>query len=812
MLNNGTIATSTKGQFDRTLRTVFTHDHFGPSTHQQVGFYQGLVIEPKGSRWRNPEKYPEEYYSEGRADGGPTSWRADILFPHDSSRDYREFLLEFSDFQLAYKKGGGGTAEFPVPDPDNVINPPVKNEPGLPVLVEHAKQCPGTTAAPPCPEAVSAADPGTQVVNYRNEPIPHRIAVNPDSNKTQALGWQGDLSHVFRSIERAWTPMNAPPDQWPVRPLSKDTRQFDPATPILRADEDDKVQVRVLVGGFEEGHNFGVQGMRWLFEPSDPNSGFRNNQMMGISEHYEFEVPQFPRGTEGQHTDYRYAPGSAVDDLWNGLWGMLRAYSAKRGDADGGLLLELPNNPKHLAKYDNKPDFKGICPIQAPTKPFEVAAYLAKDVLREGTLVYNHRGDYLHDPSAIVYVQTKDIAADGKLAADINPEPLILRANAGDCIEVTLHNRLPSGTPPDPDGWNTLPMIVEHFNANEINPSNEVGLTPQLVFHDVSDKAGLNVGFNKPRTVLPGHSFTYQWYAGAITIDKSNQADSTTRDKWVATPIEFGAINLMSSDPIKHSNKGAVGALVVEPQGATWPEYGSMSDPKAPGQTLKTRSQLTVTLADGVKTFRDFVLIFQNDLNLQYSGGKPVPNTAEAEDSEDSGQKAFNYRTEPLWKRMGFAPETHLSCGWRATDGTVFGAKDDFGNPVTECTNKYDFTDVLSNGKVGGDPVTPVFTARAGENVRFRILHPGGHARNNVIQVHGHNWQEEPYTSGSAVLGNNPLSNWQGSQYGVGPGSHFDLLFDSAGGTNRVTGDYLYRDQGSFPFSGGLWGIFRVTP
>lgn len=36
---------------DRTLRTVFTHDHLGPSTHQQVGLYAGLVIEPAESSW-----------------------------------------------------------------------------------------------------------------------------------------------------------------------------------------------------------------------------------------------------------------------------------------------------------------------------------------------------------------------------------------------------------------------------------------------------------------------------------------------------------------------------------------------------------------------------------------------------------------------------------------------------------------------------------------------------------------------------------------------------------------------------------------
>ena len=38
---------------DRTLRTVFTHDHFGPSTHQQAGLYAGLVVEPKDSEWKS---------------------------------------------------------------------------------------------------------------------------------------------------------------------------------------------------------------------------------------------------------------------------------------------------------------------------------------------------------------------------------------------------------------------------------------------------------------------------------------------------------------------------------------------------------------------------------------------------------------------------------------------------------------------------------------------------------------------------------------------------------------------------------------
>ncbi len=83
---------------DRTLTTVFTHDHFGPSTHQQAGLYAGLLIEPKGSSWFDPVSGAR---MGGRPDGGPTSWRADI-HTADPKDSYREFALEFADMQMAY--------------------------------------------------------------------------------------------------------------------------------------------------------------------------------------------------------------------------------------------------------------------------------------------------------------------------------------------------------------------------------------------------------------------------------------------------------------------------------------------------------------------------------------------------------------------------------------------------------------------------------------------------------------------------------------------------------------------------------------
>ena len=762
---------------DRTLGTVFSHDHFGPSTHQQAGLYSGLVTEPEGSIWKHNET---GQVLGGRFDGGPTTWQAIIQTPN-AADSYREFLLEFADYTLAYKAGGGvNGAGHPIPDPENAINPPAREEANLPINIQKADQCPGGVPLP-CPEAVSAADPGTMTVNYRNEPVALR-AQDPTTN-TQAAGDAGDLSNIYRSdITRANPALNQQPGFYPA--LTGGLQGGDPFTPLMRAYEADRVQVRILVGAHEESHNFNIYGQKWLYERSDPNSGYRNSQAMGISEHFEFELPNVS-AVKGNipFADYLYQPGGSVDNQWNGTWGLLRAYNGGLGLQPN--LVTLPNNPNGKAPSAvNGNDFSAMCPKTAPSRKLAVTAVAAKDVLPNGTLVYNNRtnnGGILHDPTAILYVRSTDIdSKTGKLKAGVPVEPLVVRANAGDCIEFKLTNNLPANLL-DLAGWNTVPMIVEGFNTNQVKPSNQVGLHPQLVAYDVLDSDGANVGMNvannpdasgvgQKQTVAPGQVVTYKWYAGDVRMNGSTR---------VATPIEFGATNLISSDPIKHSNKGAIASLIIEPQGATWIEDAN------------SRAQATVNKTDG-SSFREFVLQFQTDVNLRrgdlQGDAAAVPNVAREEDPEDSGQKALNYRSEPMWKRLNYAPDLPL-----------------------EQTRAFDFTNSLSNAQVGGDPVTPVFTAKVGTPVRFRVLNSNGHARNNVFQVHGHIWQQEPYINNSTQIGNNPLSEWKGAQQGHGATNHMDAVLENgAGGARRITGDYLYRTQSSFQFDNGLWGIFRV--
>jgi len=831
---------------DRTLHTVFTHDHFGPSTHQQAGLYAGLVVEPKGSQWFHNETGQPLSVNGGPAltqDGGPTSWQA-VIDGVAADETYREFMLEFGDFQLAYEPGSPACPDLSpdglgYADPPRAINPPGRRTPedvGLPWLYLKPKVCPTSTAdqdgplavpvalpLPPCPEAISADDPGMFSVNYRNEPVALRVR-DPATN-SQAAGLAGDLSWAYSSIvDRADDDYDVQPLFYP--PLTADLAPGDPFTPVLRAYEGDRVHVRVLVGAHEEEHNFSAHGLKWLFEPDYRNSGFRNSQHMGISQWFDMEIPRVLSLSDGEHADFLYKPSSATEAQWNGTWGLLRLYRGLRTDL---VALNDINpagrvaDPEEESKYqtvdtkdpdlggafiprsptDSAPTLKINCPAGANIVKFDITAVAAAEALQDdpgptGDLVYNSKtlpvgpeSGPLHDPTAIMFVYSSDLnwvtppgslVPRPRLKQNVKREPLILRARAGDCIRVVLHNELPSWYA-DLDGYNAMPMIVERFNANEVDPSFEVGLHPQLVHYDIRRSDGANVGLNQQavakNTVLPGESIVYHWFAGEVKA--SNNAISFR-------PIEFGATGLVSSDPIKHTNKGAVGALIIEPVGATWQEdWETVTD--AFGERLvKTRATATVSLPDGT-SFRELVAIWQNDVNLRYRDGDPVHSLLVNEDPTESGQKAINYRTEPLWFRTGHLPESDPGA---------------FAN--------FDFSDVLSS-TVHGDPETPILTAKVGTPVRFRFVHPGGHTQAHVPEIFGHLWQKEPYLAGSTVIGDNPNSEVEGARHGHGPTNHFDaVLLHGAGGALQKAGDYLYKDYPPWLLDNGMWGILRVVP
>ena len=97
------------GDADRTLRTVFSHDHFGPSSIQQHGFYTALVIEPQLAEICDTAKVDCTLPREDRAlivanekHIGARKVIVDRLSLDPDSPDYREFALAVADFATLY--------------------------------------------------------------------------------------------------------------------------------------------------------------------------------------------------------------------------------------------------------------------------------------------------------------------------------------------------------------------------------------------------------------------------------------------------------------------------------------------------------------------------------------------------------------------------------------------------------------------------------------------------------------------------------------------------------------------------------------
>jgi manganese oxidase len=124
---------------------------------------------------------------------------------------------------------------------------------------------------------------------------------------------------------------------------------------------------------------------------------------------------------------------------------------------------------------------------------------------------------------------------------------------------------------------------------------------------------------------------------------------------------------------------------------------------------------------------------------------------------------------------------------------------------------------LVQKQRVVCDPETPLFTARAGSNLRLRVVHPGGHTRQQAIALSGHDWNPAPWKPGSRALFNTHADSvanaWtiQGAYNGIGPQMAANLLL-TAGGRGAVPMDYLWRSQAAFVFDGGIWGLLRVTP
>ena len=987
---------------DRGLGIIFTHDHYGPSTHQQVGLYATMLIEPSGSKWVHNETgrtlnlLPDGTSPNNRIDGGPTSWQAAILTGSDGFgaeygpnsvkselvESYREFYVEYTDFQHAYQAGtyvgtddqgfalvdyktsqgstcadgsfsldcnGDGFIDNPIDVGDPQINnqsfrdaiqPPIRLQAsevdGYPLDIwEFPATCPGGVERP-CAEAITADDPGLYVVNYRNESLAARIydpnradCPDPSGGGCQAAGKQGDLAFAMDSnVHRAIPELNdkrglAPAGYEGAASCDDGTGRSvscppittlaalsggDPFTPTMRTYDGDRVHIKIQAGGQEEEHGGTVHGMKWLQSGSGfgeaKNSGWRNSQNGGISEQFALRAPIFADiNQRGRQADYAYSLNPSVDGWVNGTWGVIRSYSNNEQD-----LVDLPgNNSSKSISVTNAKDFNKVCPKIAPQRSYDITAVQANDVLGGnplvyiqdmfagahvggspdtdgGTLVYNDRATFiqgalpheggtrtpdhvgpLHDPTAMLYVNTDDLlaldaggyqvrkfkisgkkgkggfkfeawyvdaddnyvwhhdmtAADWagvddrcyytgsggaisyepfrsdcpvKLRSDAPVEPLVMRANAGDCIDVTLRNKILSpatytdgngityrvyrgtglGSPAffadngytytaDLNGDGVLDATTEAIAATDISWDQTLDLaTGNALPAMVRRKAGMaGEGMTSFNNNLMQPSASVGLHAALVEYDVTrsdgnivgqNPGDSTavaggqTTYQWYAGDIsqqinDSGrkrTITLVAT-PIEFGGFNIMPADTIK-QGQKGLIAAGVIYPEGSTWTVDAGSNTSATVtASGVLdvndtalvTFRDFTTVAQKGASMFYADSYPVENLL-GEGSHGVAEDSQD---------MG---QMAINYGNEAMWFRAGVNPTDFDG----MTNDSDADELYSNaaaGDVDSDPQTAVFTVAPGDPYRMHVLMPFAPGRGSTFDLHGHVWQRDPY-------------------------------------------------------------------
>src|SRR4051794_6294918 len=753
---------------DVALRTVYFHDHQNPNTHQQHGLWAAMNVEPNQATFNNSRDGSLLAPSYCTGLGLPTAPQpglpsapacygvgsvSDIRVPTDPASgvnaSFREFTVNYSDYVPLYDAAG------------KPVNPPGRPD-------EYA------------------ADQGGMAINYRNEPFPTRL-------NDKSSGAKAEPAYVFSSAVHG-----------------------DPSTPIFRAYQHDPVIFRFMGGAHEEGHNFTVSGHRWLHEPDDPNSNLYDSQFVMISEFFNMEVSGnqivkkgnknqavakarqagstengsllLLQGGAGAPGDYLYG-SQPLNDLWMGMWGIFRVPAKRVPDlqplpgstppppassAGAEWPALKPGDPVNPAPVKKSSD---PCPGKSPQKSYAVSLVQQK-------IVYDAAGD--NDPNGMAYVLSSDLDASGRPKAGTALKPLFIRANEGDCLNITLTNRLPAagipvhaGDPVNPveqvDGVGTGSVAnLVNGVATSVRPLWPAGARASmhmsgLARYAVTDSDGAAVGYNYDSTVKPGGSVSYRYYLDSRGIGVANLAD-------------YG--NLRGS-----RHHGAWGGLVVEPKGATYLDPANLT-PLASGE------QAVIRYPDGTATrsYREFVADEQDGLNLFDKNGVQLadqvqPDVADGPvDPEDQGEKGFNYRTERFLGRLGRGG---------------------------------DIADVFSS-KVFGDPATPVFRAYPNEPVMVRILNSQDLPRVHTFGIFGHSWRYEQNDPNSNVVnGQGGLNTSRAFNAGICAGSNSPLQFKAttAGApalnptcaADGLPGDYLYNDRNFFHMlSGGAWGLIRV--
>lgn len=249
-------------------------------------------------------------------------------------------------------------------------------------------------------------------------------------------------------------------------------------------------------------------------------------------------------------------------------------------------------------------------PSPGQTRVYDIAAISLP-------IVYNKYGD--HDPNGMMYVLSRDADRIRQKAEEQfhqpvpqpcrEVQPLVIRANAGECIEIRLTN--------------LLPEYIEESAFQMRTLTDVVGYHIHLVKFDTIVSDGAANGWNNLAGARQYETLIERFFA--------NEELNTV----------FFHDHLYAN---VHQQHGLFGALIVEPAGSVF------LDP-ATGKPLKSGTRAVIRRADG-SAYREFVLALHDFALLFDRDGKPLNPPEHPGSDDDPGVMGINYRSEPMVERL----------------------------------------------------------------------------------------------------------------------------------------------------------------
>ncbi len=560
------------------------------------GLFGAMVVEPEDAEWRDPRTGGEL----------PSGTRANVLLNEDGELleegiDHREFVVFYHDPQGVVTEDGGHF-NYPGTDEEQHVHG-----------INYRAATTGGRFDEDDPDLKDDADPVTFYSSWvHGDPGGGDTVFETytgDPTKFVAVGAQLEENHVHHIHGHRWQE-----GQFPGNGEETDTIDAQTIGPGATYE----AYLTSAYGAdsaypdreFDEAFSIGAGGPHGA--PGDylfhchlfPHYGEGMNAMFRVNDKVKDDLVELPNNRADDDDNDNLYPADSDRPSWQELVGTTVDEEGEAPAKPPGQGREpTPEEEEHLTPLVDGAPYVDPCPEDEVkrTVEYETVALLSN-------IVYNDSGD--HDPDGRIFmaksakitehredgdvvVLDQDYSDDVQKVRDgeMNPEPLVLRANVGDCIEVTLANETPQ------DASHHI-----HF-----------------VSYDPLGSDSTMVGYNYDSGTEPGESRTYRWFA-------DEEGTIFMHDHMVG--IEFGM-------------HGTFSTLVVEPEGSEW------TDPYS-GEPMTTGAQAMINPPEA-EAFREQTLIYHDFAPLKDRDGNFVNNNRQH--AENAGVMAINYRNSPYFHR-----------------------------------------------------------------------------------------------------------------------------------------------------------------